>query len=240
MRSVVLAAVSAASVLSACGSGSGARAGSSTVPPPATTAHLSTLAPAGSSTSSAPLDRAAQRASAALLTPQELPAGFSQTAGTGAPAPQPCVAPTTRPVLTRYPPRTHVARALTLASPPAIVTEEIDVFASPTDAVAAGQAIISGLHCTTGRLLVTGGATQDVDVQGPADLRTLLNVPVTSALSWTLQTGRLFESFVVARSGSVLVLLTSLFPLTADTRKLPDGRAVAQTALRKVLAARLG
>lgn len=236
----MLAAVAAASVLSACGSGSSAPAASKTVPPPATTAHLSTVAPAGSSPSSAPLDPAARRASAALLRPQELPAGFSETAGTDAPVPQPCLAPTTRPLLTRYPPRTHVARALTLASPPAILTEEIDVFASPTDAVAAGQAIIAGLHCTTGRLAVAGGTTQDVDVQGPADLRTLLNVPVTSALSWTLQTGRLFESYVVARSGSVLVMLTSLFPLSADTTKLPDGRAVAQTALRKVLAARLG
>ncbi|MGN6608418.1 MAG: hypothetical protein ACTHMS_15575 [Jatrophihabitans sp.] len=238
------AALLALCAVAACTSGSHTakatgRPGSRPVPAPASTAHLSTFAPSSAPTSPLPSDAATRAAQSALLTPGDLPAGFTAQPGTDADIPQPCLPASTTPVLQRYAPTTQVGQNLAHATPTALLSERIIVFPSPAVAQAAEQAAGTGLHCVTGHLPGAHGTAQAVDVQGPTDLLPVLGVPVSTLNGWTLQTNQLFESLLIARTRSELVVLTVVTPLGTDLAKLPDGRAVAQAALKKVLAARL-
>src|SRR4051794_5864908 len=126
-------------VLTACESGNSAtqhRSSSASVPPPASSASLSTLPITSLPSSAVPSDPAALAATDALLTSAQL-TGFQEIPWADTPIPQPCAAAGASPVLKTHPSQTHVGRQFHLAVPEAVLTEQIDLFATPADATKA-------------------------------------------------------------------------------------------------------
>jgi hypothetical protein len=214
---------------------------SKSVPPPASSARLSSIPVGPSSSASTPTDPATRAASDALATAQELTGGsFTELPYAETPIPQPCTAPSTAPVLTQVPPKIHVGRQFSLADPEAVLTEDIYLYASAARAKQLVSAIEAGFACTNGTVQLSGGSGQKVAVDGPASLTSLIAVPGVTVTGWTMQNGQLSRTFTIGYAKNYVVALGFLAPSTSDLSKAPDGPTIARIALRKVRAAKLG
>jgi hypothetical protein len=208
-------------------------------PPPPSTARLSTIATPPSSPT--PTDALTRSVVAALVTAQDLPAGFAELPYTETALPQPCPGAGSKPVLSQVPPKARAGRQFLLTSPEAVLTEDVFVLGSAKDAARLVTVTTNGLACSNGTFQLADGSQQSVTLQGPQDITSVVGVTGFGVSSWTMQNGKLSVSFVLAQDHQVVAALTFLVSSTSDLSKLPQGTGpgIARTALTKIDAAGL-
>jgi hypothetical protein len=242
--------VAAVLLLAACDSAAprkphstSASLGSSSIsaPPPPSSARLPSPLPTSTTPSPTPSDALSAKAFAALITAGDLPHGFTELPYGETSIPQPCAAAGAKPVLTQLPPATRAARQFALASPHAVLAEDVLVMPSAAQAGRLVTVTTAGLACGTGSFQPAGGPTQAVIVKGPQSISSVVAVPGWSPVSWTLQNESLSVSFVVARDERVVVTLAFVVSTTSDLTELPQdlGPTIARQALIKVRTAGL-
>lgn len=210
---------------------------SPSVPPPASSAHLTSVPqPTTSYSPSAPSQPAARKAFGALLTAGQL-SRFAQIPYTDTPIPQPCSSAKVKPVLTQAPPATTVGAAFSLSSPAGVLTEQLNVYASAAQARKLVTVASTGLGCNNGVLQLPGGAGQQVALAGPADILNAIGGHATSASGWTLQNGAVTASLSLVVVGKVAIVLLFVAPSKSELGDLPSGPGIARQAVADVRAA---
>ncbi len=174
------------------------------------------------------------QATAALLTPQDVGAGFTEAQYTKNTAPLPC-APAGSPTLDQQVPPSFVAgRTIVDSALQAEFVEEFKSYASAAQATSALNTAKKGLQCSSGHLYASDGSSVVISISTPQDITQAMGVPgFTNATAWSAKSTAVQGDLVVAQDGSSLVFMTFLAP-PSSVSKLPDPAVVTRKALEKI------
>lgn len=229
--------LAAATVLSvsACTSGGGTPAATTTLPAGGAGAGSGATGTSPATTPAGAPHRPSQvavgltqaQAEAALLTRAEVGAGLAPTAPNEQTQPFPCT-PETPPLDQVVPAPVHAAVSFTDPANSFEVTERIDNYASAATAQRALSLTERGLGCNSGSL-----GSIPVTIGAPADLSKNLTTTVDKSEAWEITASSARQSYIVTKIDTQLVTL--IFGETSNAAgQNVDAAGIVQKAIAKV------
>ncbi len=172
-------------------------------------------------------------AQAALLTPTEVGTGFVAASHemTDPPGPAPCGTPRADSVA---PPDVEVGATAESADGNLAFVEEIRYFESPSQAEESFMAGVSGLDCSQGEVVGSGGQSTAVNISPRIDLSSDLP-DADRAFAWSVNSADFESQAVAILLGQLVVTMQFANSLGADLSAAPDPLNVVQDALQKIL-----
>ena len=201
---------------------------------PATTVRPSTTTSAGAATTNPQsVESVTEKATAALLAPSDVGAGFATEVYTPSDPGQPGVCGRAG-IDTAVPAAVHVGTVVSNATTQQALLQEVRVYQDEEEATMAYRAASDGVSCTTGSMTLDDGTTQPVKISAPVDV--VDQVGGDEATGWQLQTADTKGVAVLVRLQAAIVSFQFQAPAAADATD-PDPLAVAKLGVAKVAAA---
>ena len=202
---------------------------------PATTVRPSTTTAAAGAATTNPqsVESVTEKATAALLAPGDVGAGFATEVYTPSDPGQPGVCGQAG-IDTAVPAAVRVGTVVSNATTQQALLQEVRVYQDEEEATMAYRAASDGVSCTTGSMTLDDGTTQPVTITAPVDV--VAQVGGDEATGWQLQTADTKGVAVLVRLQAAIVSFQFQAPAAADATD-PDPLAVVKLGVAKVAAA---